>query len=103
MTVAVGHVQPVGLLEDAVDIHGLDHDAAEISPHAQRDPLPLLRRLVREGALEIGERALVPPIIGRDQPPDRRRDRASHIDGKEPHQADQDAQAHIFEPVLQVA
>jgi len=73
---AVGDVQPVGLVQDAVDAHGLDHDAPEILPSRAGDALAFLRRLLGEGALEIGKSALVAPITGPDPPPHLGRDGA---------------------------
>jgi len=66
----VGGVQPVGLLQDAVDIHGLNHDPPEIFPRGARDALPLLGGLVGKGVFEIGKRTVVPAaVIGSDQAP----------------------------------
>ena len=101
--VAVGDMQPVRVSEDAVDAHGLDHDAAEILPRRKRDLLALLRRLLGEGALEIGERALVAAVMWRDQPPSLGRDGAGEVERKQPHEPDQEAQADIFGLVAQVA
>ena len=70
---------------------------------ATRDPLALLRRLLGEGALEIGERALVAAIIWRDQPPSLGRDGAGEVERKQPHEPDQEAQADIFGLIAQVA
>ena len=100
---AVGDVEPVRLFQDAVDIHRLRHDAPEILPHGERDPLALFRCLLGEGAFEIGQRAFVPAIERRHQPPDLGRDRACDIDREQPHESDQEPQHGIFQPVLQIA
>ena len=63
-----------GVGDDAIDLHGLGHDAAEVLPHRERDGLALLRRLLGKGDGQVVQRALVAAIVGRDQAPGLGRD-----------------------------
>jgi hypothetical protein len=71
-------------------------------PGRKRDLLALLRRLLREGTLEIGERAFVSAVMPGDDPPRLGRDGAGDVERQQPDETDQEAQAHIFGLIAQI-
>lgn len=99
---AVGHVQPARVLDDAVDIHRLDHYPAEIVPGGNGDPLALFGCLVGKGPFQIGERALVAPVALAEMPPEEGRDIAGRIQRNQADHADQKPECPIFEAVFQI-
>ena len=92
----------VGIGDDAVDLHRLGHDAAEVFPHAERDGLALARALLGKGDGEIVERALVAAIVGRDQPPELCRDAAADIERRRAHQRRDQPQRQVFDAIAQI-
>jgi hypothetical protein len=100
--VAVGHVQTAGVFDDAVDVHRLDHDPAEIVPGGNGDAFTLFGRLFGKRPLEIGQGALVAPVPLAQDPPEESGDIACGVERDETDEADQKTKARIFEPVFQV-
>jgi hypothetical protein len=80
------NLDAAGIGDDAVDLHGLGHHAAEVFPHAERDRLALPRRLFGEGDGQVVECPLVAPVIGSNEPPRLGRDAAAEIERHHAHQ-----------------
>ena len=75
-----------GVGKDAVDLHGLGHDPAQVLPHGERNGLALLRCLLRKGDRQVVQRALMAAIEARDEPPGLGRDLDADIDRDDAHQ-----------------
>ena len=95
-------LDPPGLLQDAVQQERLRRDAPEILPHAERNGLALLRRLLRHHLLKVLERAPVTAGLGRDEAPYARGYRRGHVERHCPHEEGDGQQEAIFKPLADI-
>ncbi len=90
------------LADDAIDLHGLGHDAAEVRPHGARDALALRLGFFRKCDRQIGHRAFVPSVQRRDQRPRLGGHGDAHVERCQAHQRDDEADEGVFETVAQI-
>src|SRR5690606_10668297 len=93
------------LVEETVDTHGLDHDAAEILPVRERDLTALLIALLGEGDGQVGKRALMPLWVddGGQPPPEPGRHAGRNVQRQSAKNTGDETQQNVFGAPLQVA